>query len=150
MVSASASLEALIFDCDGVILESENLHRQAYNDAFANFGVRCPPASADPLYWDEAFYDELQNRIGGGKPKMRWYVRKFALRNCLTYWLIACDDHVPCAWCFARKMHWGCSYAYVLVGCQLPNHICGLICANASFDRKRVGNLELWDDHTAH
>ncbi|KAG0528080.1 hypothetical protein BDA96_06G287600 [Sorghum bicolor] len=73
MVSASASLEALIFDCDGVILESENLHRQAYNDAFANFGVRCPPASADPLYWDEAFYDELQNRIGGGKPKMRWY-----------------------------------------------------------------------------
>ncbi|CAD6259103.1 unnamed protein product [Miscanthus lutarioriparius] len=73
MVSASASLEALIFDCDGVILESEHLHRQAYNDAFANFGVRCPPASADPLYWDAAFYDDLQNRIGGGKPKMRWY-----------------------------------------------------------------------------
>ncbi|KAG2584626.1 hypothetical protein PVAP13_6KG315300 [Panicum virgatum] len=44
---ASSSLDALIFDCDGVILESENLHRQAYND--------------------------LQNRIGGGKPKMRWY-----------------------------------------------------------------------------
>uniref|UniRef100_A0A804M8C9 Haloacid dehalogenase-like hydrolase domain-containing protein n=1 Tax=Zea mays TaxID=4577 RepID=A0A804M8C9_MAIZE len=73
MVSASASLEALIFDCDGVILESEHLHRQAYNDAFANFGVRCPPGSADLLYWDEAFYDNLQNRIGGGKPKMRWY-----------------------------------------------------------------------------
>lgn len=77
IVSASASLEALIFDCDGVILESEHLHRQAYNDAFENFGVRCPPASADPLYWDEAFYNDLQNRIGGGKPKMRWYVRKF-------------------------------------------------------------------------
>ncbi|CAO2207090.1 unnamed protein product [Urochloa humidicola] len=71
--SPAPSLDALIFDCDGVILESENLHRQAYNDAFAHFGVRCPPASADPLYWDEAFYDELQNRIGGGKPKMRWY-----------------------------------------------------------------------------
>lgn len=72
--SASASsLEALIFDCDGVILESEHLHRQAYNDAFAHFGVRCPPISAGPLYWDEVFYDELQNRIGGGKPKMRWY-----------------------------------------------------------------------------
>jgi hypothetical protein len=80
VVSASASpprsLDALIFDCDGVILESEHLHRQAYNDAFAHFGVRCPPAAdADtPLYWDEAFYDDLQNRIGGGKPKMRWYV----------------------------------------------------------------------------
>ncbi|XP_022683430.1 haloacid dehalogenase-like hydrolase domain-containing protein At4g39970 isoform X2 [Setaria italica] len=71
--SPASSLDALIFDCDGVILESEHLHRQAYNDAFAHFGVRCPPASADPLYWDEAFYDELQNRIGGGKPKMRWY-----------------------------------------------------------------------------
>ncbi|WVZ92407.1 hypothetical protein U9M48_038477 [Paspalum notatum var. saurae] len=71
--SSSSTLEALIFDCDGVILESENLHRQAYNDAFAHFGVRCPQDSAGPLYWDEAFYDELQNRIGGGKPKMRWY-----------------------------------------------------------------------------
>ncbi|GJN15896.1 hypothetical protein PR202_gb02841 [Eleusine coracana subsp. coracana] len=76
VASASASatpLDALIFDCDGVILESEHLHRQAYNDAFAHFGVRCAPDSADPLYWDEAFYDELQNQIGGGKPKMRWY-----------------------------------------------------------------------------
>ncbi|PNT68323.1 hypothetical protein BRADI_3g38777v3 [Brachypodium distachyon] len=77
-VSASAaspplSLDALIFDCDGVILESEHLHRQAYNDAFAHFGVRCPPAADAPLDWDEAFYDDLQNRIGGGKPKMRWY-----------------------------------------------------------------------------
>ncbi|CAO2162947.1 unnamed protein product [Urochloa humidicola] len=71
--SPAPSLDALIFDCDGVILESEHLHRQAYNDAFAHFGVRCPPSSADPLYWDEAFYDELQNRIGGGKPKMRWF-----------------------------------------------------------------------------
>ena len=83
VVSASASpprsLDALIFDCDGVILESEHLHRQAYNDAFAHFGVRCPPAADAPLYWDEAFYDDLQNRIGGGKPKMRWYVTPASL-----------------------------------------------------------------------
>uniref|UniRef100_A0A0E0QKH2 Haloacid dehalogenase-like hydrolase domain-containing protein n=1 Tax=Oryza rufipogon TaxID=4529 RepID=A0A0E0QKH2_ORYRU len=75
--ASAGSLDALIFDCDGVILESEHLHRQAYNDAFAHFGVSCEPASAAatdaPLYWDEAFYDDLQNRIGGGKPKMRWY-----------------------------------------------------------------------------
>jgi hypothetical protein len=57
-----------------VLLESEHLHRQAYNDAFVHFGVRCPPAADAPLDWDEAFYDILQNRIGGGKPKMRWYV----------------------------------------------------------------------------
>ena len=68
--AASASLEALIFDCDGVILESEHLHRQAYNDAFAHFNVIC--SSSLPLNWSPDFYDVLQNRIGGGKPKMRW------------------------------------------------------------------------------
>ncbi|KAJ4758824.1 haloacid dehalogenase-like hydrolase family protein [Rhynchospora pubera] len=75
-VASSSPLHALIFDCDGVILESEHLHRQAYNDAFAHFSVRCPPFSSDPLYWDVDFYDELQNQVGGGKPKMRWYFGK--------------------------------------------------------------------------
>lgn len=72
--STSNSLQALIFDCDGVILESEHLHRQAYNDAFVHFNVRCPSSSSPgPLNWDVQFYDELQNLIGGGKPKMRWF-----------------------------------------------------------------------------
>eukprot|EP00268_Persea_americana_P049774 TRINITY_DN5350_c1_g2_i1.p1 TRINITY_DN5350_c1_g2~~TRINITY_DN5350_c1_g2_i1.p1 ORF type:complete len:238 (-),score=57.51 TRINITY_DN5350_c1_g2_i1:498-1145(-) len=71
--ASTSPLEALIFDCDGVILESENLHRTAYNDAFAHFDVRCPPSSSQPLLWDPDFYDVLQNQIGGGKPKMRWY-----------------------------------------------------------------------------
>ncbi|XP_019182542.1 PREDICTED: haloacid dehalogenase-like hydrolase domain-containing protein At4g39970 [Ipomoea nil] len=80
-VSASASsgraLDALIFDCDGVILESEHLHRQAYNDAFSHFNVRCPSSpSSEPLNWGVEFYDDLQNRIGGGKPKMRWYFKE--------------------------------------------------------------------------
>lgn len=72
--ASSAALQALIFDCDGVILESEHLHRQAYNDAFAHFNVRCPPSSSQPLNWSSDFYDVLQNQIGGGKPKMRWCV----------------------------------------------------------------------------
>ncbi|KAK7247405.1 hypothetical protein RIF29_42288 [Crotalaria pallida] len=75
--SSSSSLQALIFDCDGVILESEHLHRQAYNDAFAHFKVRVPSSSHhQPLNWDIHFYDDLQNRIGGGKPKMRWYFKE--------------------------------------------------------------------------
>ncbi|PKA56745.1 riboflavin kinase [Apostasia shenzhenica] len=74
--SPSSRLQALIFDCDGVIIESEHLHRQAYNDAFAHFAVRCPPSSLKPLYWDSEFYDELQNQVGGGKPKMRWYFKE--------------------------------------------------------------------------
>ncbi|KAL1190349.1 Haloacid dehalogenase-like hydrolase domain-containing protein [Cardamine amara subsp. amara] len=76
-VSASSrSLEALIFDCDGVILESENLHRQAYNDAFSYFDVRCPPSSSESLNWSLEFYDKFQNLVGGGKPKMRWYFKE--------------------------------------------------------------------------
>ncbi|KAG7619047.1 Haloacid dehalogenase-like hydrolase domain-containing protein [Arabidopsis thaliana] len=70
------SLEALIFDCDGVILESENLHRQAYNDAFSHFDVRCPPSSSASLDWSLEFYDKFQNLVGGGKPKMRWYFKE--------------------------------------------------------------------------
>ncbi|XP_060185363.1 haloacid dehalogenase-like hydrolase domain-containing protein At4g39970 isoform X2 [Lycium barbarum] len=79
-VSASSrALEALIFDCDGVILESEHLHRQAYNDAFTHFNVRCPSSDHDHdglLNWSLEFYDVLQNQIGGGKPKMRWYFKE--------------------------------------------------------------------------
>lgn len=33
-------MKALIFDCDGVILESEELHRIAYNAAFEHFDMR--------------------------------------------------------------------------------------------------------------
>ncbi|KAL3323619.1 hypothetical protein AABB24_037996 [Solanum stoloniferum] len=74
--SSTRALEALIFDCDGVILESENLHRQAYNDAFSHFNVRCPSDDDEPLNWSLEFYDVLQNQIGGGKPKMRWYFKE--------------------------------------------------------------------------
>ncbi|KAG6399760.1 hypothetical protein SASPL_141244 [Salvia splendens] len=77
LTASARALQALIFDCDGVILESEHLHRQAYNDAFAHFNVRCPSSpSPAPLDWTPEFYDELQNLIGGGKPKMRWYFKE--------------------------------------------------------------------------
>ena len=68
--SSFDNLDALIFDCDGVILESEDLHREAYNQAFAHFGVAI---DGEPVVWTEEFYDVLQNTVGGGKPKMRWY-----------------------------------------------------------------------------
>ncbi|KAI4385250.1 hypothetical protein MLD38_003299 [Melastoma candidum] len=73
--SVSCALKALIFDCGGVILESEHLHQQAYNDTFSDFNVKCP-GNAGALYWGTEYYDELHNRIGGGKPKMRWYFKE--------------------------------------------------------------------------
>lgn len=39
-MQAQAQMKALIFDCDGVILESEELHRIAYNAAFEYFDMR--------------------------------------------------------------------------------------------------------------
>ena len=56
----------------GVILESEELHRIAYNATFQNFDVRCK-GQKDVASWSVEFYDQLQNTVGGGKPKMRWF-----------------------------------------------------------------------------
>ena len=111
-VSASASLQALVFDCDGVILESEHLHRQAYNDAFAHFNVRCPSSSSSdesqqPLNWGIDFYDQLQNRIGGGKPKMRWFSLLFSYLFLPFFfpdcWLVRVCD---CEWRYFGEHGW--------------------------------------------
>jgi hypothetical protein len=39
---------ALLFDCDGVILETEELHRLAYNEAFRKFDLKIDGV---PLSW---------------------------------------------------------------------------------------------------
>jgi hypothetical protein len=39
---------ALLFDCDGVILETEELHRRAYNAAFTEFGLTI---DGEPVEW---------------------------------------------------------------------------------------------------
>jgi HAD superfamily hydrolase (TIGR01509 family) len=63
---------ALIFDCDGVIIETEELHRLAYNAAFkaANLQV-----DGKPVEWTNEYYDILQNTVGGGKNKMFFHFR---------------------------------------------------------------------------
>lgn len=38
-IPLQAAEYALLFDCDGVILETEELHRLAYNEAFRFFGL---------------------------------------------------------------------------------------------------------------
>mmetsp|Transcript_20029 Transcript_20029/g.60876 ORF Transcript_20029/g.60876 Transcript_20029/m.60876 type:complete len:305 (-) Transcript_20029:182-1096(-) len=66
----AAYTAALLFDCDGVIVETEELHRRAYNAAFEEFGL---VVNDEPVVWDIQYYDKLQNTVGGGKPKMRWH-----------------------------------------------------------------------------
>jgi hypothetical protein len=47
----------------GVILESEEIHRMAYNATFEHFDVRCPGGEG-PVVWTEEYYEDLQNRVG--------------------------------------------------------------------------------------
>jgi len=64
---------ALIFDCDGVLVETEELHRCAYNDAFATFDLR---VGNEPVVWSTEYYDKLQNTVGGGEAKMRYHFKE--------------------------------------------------------------------------
>jgi len=52
---------ALIFDCDGVIIETEELHRLAYNAAFESNDLRI---EGKPVIWTTEYYDVLQNTVG--------------------------------------------------------------------------------------
>jgi len=71
--SATSTFDyALIFDCDGVIIETEELHRIAYNAAFNEFDLKVDGTAVD---WTVAYYDILQNTVGGGKGKMFFHFR---------------------------------------------------------------------------
>jgi HAD superfamily hydrolase (TIGR01509 family) len=55
---------ALIFDVDGTLAETEELHRQAFNHAFVRHGLG--------WHWDRAVYKDLL-QVTGGKERIRAY-----------------------------------------------------------------------------
>ena len=57
-------LQALIFDVDGTLADTESAHRVAFNHAFAELGLGWE--------WDEALYTELLH-ISGGKERILHY-----------------------------------------------------------------------------
>ena len=63
---STAPLQALIFDVDGTLADTESVHLAAFNQAFAEFGL--------DWHWDKALYTELLN-ISGGKERMAHYWR---------------------------------------------------------------------------
>jgi beta-phosphoglucomutase-like phosphatase (HAD superfamily) len=58
-------LEALIFDVDGTLAETEEAHRQSFNEAFAAFGL--------DWSWGKEPYRELL-QVTGGKERLQHYV----------------------------------------------------------------------------
>lgn len=61
------TLEAVIFDVDGTLADTEEAHRRAFNAAFEEFGL--------PWHWDAALYRELL-AVTGGKERIAHYCRQ--------------------------------------------------------------------------
>jgi HAD superfamily hydrolase (TIGR01509 family) len=58
-------LRALIFDVDGTLAETEEIHRRAFNEIFAAHGIGWE--------WDQALYARLLE-VTGGKERIRHYI----------------------------------------------------------------------------
>jgi len=65
-----SGVAALIFDVDGTLADTEELHRQAFNAAFASFGWDCR--------WSAELYRELLG-VSGGKERIASYLQRLRL-----------------------------------------------------------------------
>ncbi|WJW76524.1 HAD family hydrolase [Thiohalobacter sp. IOR34] len=63
-----SELKALLFDVDGTLAETEEVHRQAFNSAFAEAGL--------DWVWDQDLYRQLL-AVTGGKERIRYYLDRF-------------------------------------------------------------------------
>jgi HAD superfamily hydrolase (TIGR01509 family) len=63
------NINAIIFDVDGTLADTEDGHRKSFNKAFAENGL--------DWNWDVALYDKLL-QVTGGKERIKFYVAQFA------------------------------------------------------------------------
>lgn len=61
-------LQALIFDVDGTLADTERVHREAFNHAFAEEGL--------DWHWDEPTYIRLLEVSGGKERLRRWWMQQ--------------------------------------------------------------------------
>ncbi len=57
----------VIFDVDGTLAETEEIHRRAFNETFENFKVQ--------WFWDQHTYKRLL-RVTGGKERIKFYAKE--------------------------------------------------------------------------
>lgn len=62
-------MKALLFDVDGTLAETEDLHRRSFNAAFAECGIG--------WHWDREVNRELL-AVSGGIERMRFYMERFS------------------------------------------------------------------------
>ena len=68
------ALSALIFDVDGTLAETEELHREAFNEAFSAAGL--------DWHWDRTLYAELL-AVTGGKERIAYYQHRAGIAPAL-------------------------------------------------------------------
>lgn len=68
--SGTARVEALIFDVDGTLADTEEAHRQSFNDAFRAHGLR--------FCWSPELYRELL-QVTGGKERLAAFFERTRL-----------------------------------------------------------------------
>jgi HAD superfamily hydrolase (TIGR01509 family) len=105
---------ALIFDVDGTLAETEELHLQAFNHAFARHGL--------DWHWDRAVYKDLL-RVTGGKERMRAYHGRLPTARPLPDEDIAALHRIKTAY-YAELVETGC--------CQLRPGVIELLAAAKS------------------
>jgi len=84
-------LQGLIFDVDGTLAETEEVHRQAFNEAFAAFGL--------PWKWERPLYKELL-QVSGGKERILHYLTKWHAQD-----LAAVREKIPAIYDFKTKQY---------------------------------------------
>ncbi len=72
------TFDALIFDVDGTLADTEDLHRQAFNAAFSAYGL--------DWSWDRGLYAELL-RVTGGKERIVSYMERCKVTAAERKWL---------------------------------------------------------------
>jgi HAD superfamily hydrolase (TIGR01509 family) len=91
LFEVSMPLQGLIFDVDGTLAETEEVHRQAFNEAFAWCGL--------PWKWEQPLYKELL-QVTGGKERILYYLTKWHAQN-----LAAVRQKIPEIYNFKTKRY---------------------------------------------
>ena len=65
-------LKAIIFDVDGTLAETEELHREAFNKTFREWELT--------WHWDTVIYTRLL-KVSGGKERIQYYTKLFPDRS---------------------------------------------------------------------
>lgn len=73
-------LEAILFDVDGTLSETEEVHRRAFNETFAEQGL--------DWRWSRHLYGKLL-QVTGGKERIKFFMSAYQPKVILTYEAVA-------------------------------------------------------------